>query len=317
MVKFTPSGAVHMNFAVTGGAGFIGSHLVRRLVSDGHHVTIIDDFSRGSLANLDGIHEKIHIEKMDICDRDALDGVLQGADGIFHQAALGSVPESWKSPDTYQRVNVGGTGNVFRIASSYHIKVVYASSASVYGDTQRIPITEDFERRPINPYGKTKLDCETLAEGYMEKGSQIVGLRYFNVFGEGQNPAYAGVITCFLNRLNAGEPPIIFGDGSQIRDFTFVGDVVEANLTAMTGSVMGGFFNIGGGKSTSLTDLAGMMTRLAGMYVKPLYENPRPRDAKISTADISKSAKLLGWSPRTSLEDGLRTLFQGSASKSS
>ena len=306
-----------MNFAVTGGAGFIGSHLVRRLVSEGHNVTIIDDFSRGSLANLDGIHEKIHIEKMDICDRDALDGVLQGADGIFHQAALGSVPESWKSPDTYQRVNVGGTENVFRIASSYHIKVVYASSASIYGDTQRIPITEDFERRPINPYGKTKLDCETLAERYMEKGLQIVGLRYFNVFGEGQNPAYAGVITCFLNRLNAGEPPIIFGDGSQIRDFTFVGDVVEANLTAMTGSVVGGFFNIGGGKSTSLTDLAGMMTRLAGMHVKPLYENPRPGDAKISTADISKSAELLGWSPRTSLEDGLRTLFQGSASKSS
>ena len=317
MVKFTPSGAVHMNFAVTGGAGFIGSHLVRRLVSEGHNVTIIDDFSRGSLANLDGIHEKIHIEKMDICDRDALDGVLQGADGIFHQAALGSVPESWKSPDTYQRVNVGGTENVFRIASSYHIKVVYASSASIYGEVQRIPITEDFERRPINPYGKTKLDCETLAERYMEKGLQIVGLRYFNVFGEGQNPAYAGVITCFLNRLNAGEPPIIFGDGSQIRDFTFVGDVVEANLTAMTGSVVGGFFNIGGGKSTSLTDLAGMMTRLAGMHVKPLYENPRPGDAKISTADISKSAELLGWSPRTSLEDGLRTLFQGSASKSS
>ena len=317
MIKFTPSGAVHMNFAVTGGAGFIGSHLVHRLASEGHNVTIIDDFSRGSLANLNDIHEKIHIEKMDICDRDALDGVLQGADGIFHQAALGSVPESWKSPDTYQRVNVGGTENVFRIASSYHIKVVYASSASIYGEVQRIPITEDFERKPINPYGKTKLDCETLAERYMEKGSQIVGLRYFNVFGEGQNPAYAGVITCFLNRLNAGEPPIIFGDGSQIRDFTFVGDVVEANLTAMTGSVVGGFFNIGGGKSTSLTDLAGMMTRLAGMHVKPLHENPRPRDAKISTADISKSAELLGWSPKTSLEDGLRTLFQGSASKSS
>ena len=306
-----------MNFAVTGGTGFIGSHLVRRLVSEGHNVTIIDNFSRGSLANLDGIHEKIHIEKMDICDRDALDGVLQGADGIFHQAALGSVPESWKNPDTYQRVNVGGTENVFRTASNHHIKVVYASSASIYGDIQRIPITEDFERRPINPYGKTKLDCETLAERYMKEGSQIVGLRYFNVFGAGQNPAYAGVITCFLNRLNAGEPPIIFGDGSQIRNFTFVDDVVEANLIAMTGNVVGGFFNIGGGKSTSLTDLAHMMIRLAGRHVKPLYENPRPGDAKISTADISKSAKILGWSPRTSLEDGLRTLFQGSASKSS
>ena len=317
MVKFTPFGAMHMNFVVTGGAGFIGSHLVRRLVLDGYNVTIIDDFSRGSLANLDGMHEKIHIEKMDICDRDALDGILQGADGIFHQAALGSVPESWKNPDTYQRVNVAGTENVFRTAKRHHIKVVYGSSASIYGEVQRIPITEDFERRPINPYGKTKLDCETLAERYVEKGSQIVGLRYFNVFGMGQNPAYAGVITCFLNRLNAGESPIIFGNGSQIRDFTFVDDVVEANLIAMTGNVVSGFFNIGGGKSTSLTDLAGMMTRLADKHVKPLYENPRPRDAKISTADISKSAEILGWSPKTSLEDGLRTLFQGSASKSS
>ena len=297
-----------MNFAVTGGAGFIGSHLARRLVSEGHDVTIIDDFSRGRLANLDGIHEKIHIEKMDVCDRDTLDDVLQSADGIFHQAALGSVPESWKSPDTYQRVNVGGTENVFRIARRYHIKVVYASSASIYGEIQRIPITEDSERRPISPYGKTKLDCETLAERYMEKGSQIVGLRYFNVFGAGQNPAYAGVITCFLNRLNAGEPPIIFGDGSQIRDFTFVGDVVEANLIAMTGS-MDGFFNIGGGKSTSLTDLARIMIGLSGRHVSPLYENPRLGDAKISTADISKSAELLGWRPKTSLEDGLRTLF--------
>lgn len=309
MVKFTSAGAIHMNFAVTGGSGFIGSHLARRLVSEGHDVTIIDDFSRGRLANLDGIHEKIHIEKMDICDRDTLDDVLQSADGIFHQAALGSVLESWRNPDTYQRVNVGGTKNVFRTASSHHIKVVYASSASVYGDAQRIPITEDSDRRPISPYGRTKLDCETMAERYMEKGSQIVGLRYFNVFGAGQNPDYAGVITCFLNRLNAGEPPIIFGDGSQIRDFIFVGDVVEANLTAMTGSVVGGFFNIGGGKSTSLTDLARIMIGLSGRHVSPLYENPRPSDAKISTADISKSAKILGWSPRTSLEDGLRTLF--------
>ncbi len=306
-----------MNFAVTGGAGFIGSHLVRRLVSEGHNVTIIDDFSRGRSANLDDIREKIRLEKIDICDQDALDGVLQGTDGIFHQAALGSVPESWKNPDRYQRVNVGGTENVFRIATKHRIKVVYASSASIYGDIQRIPITEDFERRPISPYGKTKLDCEILAERYVGEGSQIVGLRYFNVFGAGQNPAYAGVVTSFLNRLNAGEPPIIFGDGTQIRDFTFVGDVVDANLTAMSSGIVEGFFNIGGGKSTSLADLAQIMTRLSGKNVEPTYENPRPGDAKISTADISKSAKLLRWEPKTSLEDGLRTLFQGSASRSS
>ena len=306
-----------MNFAVTGGAGFIGSHLVRRLVSEGHNVTIIDDFSRGRPANLDDIHEKIHLEKIDICDQDALDGALQGTDGIFHQAALGSVPESWKNPDTYQKVNVGGAENVFRIATKHHIKVVYASSASIYGDIQRIPITEDFERRPISPYGQTKLDCEMVAERYVGEGAQIVGLRYFNVFGTGQNPAYAGVITSFLNRLNAGESPIIFGDGTQIRDFTFVGDVVDANLAAMTSSVVGGFFNIGGGKSTSLADLAHMMIRLSGRHMKPLYESPRPGDAKISTADISKAARLLGWRPKTSLEEGLQTLFQGSASKSS
>ena len=306
-----------MNFAVTGGAGFIGSHLTRRLVSEGHGVTVVDDLSRGSLANLDGIHEKIRFEETDICDRDALDGVLRGTDGIFHQAALGSVPESWKNPNRYQRVNVEGTENVFRTASRHRIRVVYASSASIYGDIQRIPITEDSERKPISPYGRTKLDCEILAERYMKEGSQIVGLRYFNVLGVGQNPAYAGVITKFLNRLNAGEPPVIFGDGTQIRDFTFVGDVIEANLAAMASDIVGGFFNIGGGRSTSLADLARMMIRLSGSHMEPLYETPRPGDAKISTADISKSARLLGWKPETSLEDGLRTLFQGSASKSS
>ena len=306
-----------MNFAVTGGAGFIGSHLTRRLVSEGHGVTVVDDLSRGSLANLDGIHERIHLEEMDLCDRDPLDGVLRKTDGVFHQAALGSVPESWKNPGRYQRVNVEGTENVFRTASRHRIRVVYASSASIYGDIQRIPITEDSERKPISPYGRTKLDCEILAERYVKEGSQIVGLRYFNVFGAGQNPAYAGVITKFLNRLNAGEPPVIFGDGTQIRDFTFVGDVVEANLAAMASGIVGGFFNIGGGRSTSLADLARMMIRLSGSHMEPLYETPRPGDAKISTADISKSARLLGWKPETSLEDGLRTLFQGSASKSS
>ena len=305
-----------MNFTVTGGAGFIGSHLTHRLVSEGHDVTVVDDLSRGSLTNLDGIYERIHLEEMDICDRDALDGVLRGTDGVFHQAALGSVPESWKNPDRYQRVNVEGTENVFRTASRYRIRVIYASSASIYGNIQRIPITEDYERRPISPYGRTKLDCEILAERYVEEGSQIVGLRYFNVFGIGQNPAYAGVITKFLNLLNVGEPPVIFGDGSQIRDFTFVGDVVEANLAAMASGIVGGFFNIGGGRSTSLADLARMMIRLSGRNMEPLYENPRPGDAKISTADISKSARLLGWKPKMSLEDGLRTLFQSSVSKS-
>ena len=298
-----------MNFIVTGGTGFIGSHLVLRLISKGYNVTIIDNFSRGSISNLNGMHKKVCIKKIDICDWNALNDVLQDADGIFHQAALGSVPESWKDPDKYQMVNVGGTENVFRIASNHHIKVVYASSSGIYGNVQKIPITENSEGRPINPYGKTKLDCENMAEKYVKKGTRIIGLRYFNVFGARQNPAYAGVITCFLNRLNAGKPPIIFGDGSNTRDFIFVDDVVEANLTAMTGNVTKGFFNIGGGKPTSLTDLAHMMIKLSGKHVKPLHENSRQGDIKSSIADISKSAKILGWKPKTSLENGLRMLF--------
>ena len=317
MVKITLSYVIRMNFIVTGGAGFIGSHLVHHLVSERHSVTVIDDLSRGSLANLNDIRNKIHIKKIDICEQEHLDNIIQDADGIFHQAALVSVPESWKSPDTYQKVNVDGTENIFKIATKLDIKVVYASSASVYGDCKTIPIREDSERKPLNPYGKTKLDCETIAKRYVKMGAQIIGLRYFNVFGAGQNSNYAGVITHFLNRLNADKLPIIFGDGSQIRDFVFVGDVVQANLAAMSSNVTDGFFNIGGGIPTTLTDLAHAMIRLScTQMIEPKYEPTRHGDAKISIADISKAANQLGWRPKTTLEDGLQTLLQDSVNRS-
>ena len=305
-----------MNIVVTGGAGFIGSHLVRRLVSDGHRITVIDDLVRGRLANLNDVREKIDFVNLDICDHDGLGEVLRGADGIFHQAALGSVPESYENYDRYERVNVGGTENVFRIARESRTKVVYASSSSVYGNVQRMPITEDFERRPLNPYGRTKLDGEIIAERYAGTGSRIIGLRYFNVFGAGQNPNYAGVISKFLDRLSEGKPPIIFGDGSQIRDFTFIDDVVGANLAAMSSDVGYGFFNVGGGRSTSLKDLARMMIKIAGLSLEPQYDEPRQGDPMQSTADISKSAKLLGWRPKVTVEEGLRKLFRDYASSS-
>ena len=299
-----------MKFAVTGGAGFIGSHLVRFLVSNGHDVTVVDNLVRGNMANLEDISAEIRFEEVDIRDQDGLDAVLRDVDGIFHQAALGFVPESWNDPGSYRSVNVDGTKNVFRIARRHRIRVVYASSSSVYGDVQSIPIKEDAKRVPLSPYGKTKLDCEMLAEDCVGDGMQIIGLRYFNVFGSGENPNYARVIPRFMNNICRGEPPVIFGDGSHVKDFTFVQDVVEANVLAMSGDVKPGFFNIGGGRPITLDGLARTIISLSGMNVEPLYDKPRRGDPKMSTADITKAARVLGWKPKTSLEEGLRTMLR-------
>ena len=303
-----------MRFAITGGAGFIGSHLVRRLVSNGHDVTVIDNLVRGNMANLDGVLESIRFEEVDIRDQEELDTALRGADGIFHLAALGFVPESWNDPALYRSVNVGGTRNVFRIAGRRHIKVVYASSSSVYGNAQSIPIVESAERVPVSPYGRTKLDCEILAEECVGNGTRIIGLRYFNVFGRGENPNYARVIPRFLNKISRGEPPVIFGDGSHVKDFTFVQDVVEANVLAMHSGVGSGFFNIGGGRPVTLKQLARMLISLLGANVEPIHDRPRRGDPKMSAADITKAASVLGWKPKVSLEEGLQTLLRGSDS---
>ena len=298
-----------MNFAVTGGIGFIGSHLVKHLVSEGHTVLVIDNQFRGRLSNLGEIKDKVNFVKLDILDYDELKKSLQNVDGIFHQAALTSVPESYEKENEYKKVNVTGTENIFKIAKDYQIKVVYASSSSVYGDIEKIPITENFNRNPINPYGLTKLEDEFLAERYAKSGVEIIGLRYFNVYGIGQTLDYAGVITKFLDKITVNESPIIFGDGSQIRDFIFVKDVARANLSAMISDVKHGFFNIGTGKFISINDLAHLMIKISGKSIEPKYENLPPGDIKLSVADISNSIKLLNWKPNTTLEEGLQTLF--------
>ena len=298
-----------MNFAVTGGIGFIGSHLVKHLVSEGHTVLVIDNQFRGRLSNLGEIQDKVNFVKLDILDYDELKKSLQNVDGIFHQAALTSVPESYEKENEYKKVNVTGTENIFKIAKEYQIKVVYASSSSVYGDIEKIPITENFNRNPINPYGLTKLEDEFLAERYAKSGVEIIGLRYFNVYGIGQTLDYAGVITKFLDKITVNESPIIFGDGSQIRDFIFVKDVARANLSAMISDVKHGFFNIGTGKFISINDLAHLMIKISGKSIEPKYENLPPGDIKLSVADISNSIKLLNWKPNTTLEEGLQTLF--------
>ena len=298
-----------MNFAITGGAGFIGSHLTEYLVSKGHDVTVVDNLSRGKLYNLKEIDKKINFVKLDILDYDELRDALQDADGIFHQAALGSVPESYKKEDKYRKVNIVGTENIFRISKDFQIKTVYASSSSVYGNVKKIPITEGAERKPLNPYGCTKLEGEILAEKYVRSGAQIIGLRYFNVFGIRQNLNYAGVITYFLDNLRKGKPPVIFGDGTQVRDFIFVQDVVLANLAAMMGKIKCGFFNIGSGNPLSIKDLAYLMIKISGQTLEPEYVNLRFGDPKLSAADISYSKKLLGWMPETTLEEGLHSIW--------
>lgn len=298
-----------MNFAVTGGTGFIGSHLVKHLVSMGYDVTIIDNQFRGKLSNLDGVQDKVNFVKLDILDYENLEDILKNTDGIFHQAALTSVPESYEKEEEYKKVNVIGTENTFKIANKFQIKVVYASSSSVYGNIEKIPITEDFERKPINPYGLTKLEDEFLAEKYTKLGTQIIGLRYFNVYGIGQTLDYAGVITKFLDKIRENKSPVIYGDGSQIRDFIFVKDVARANLCAMKSNVKKGFFNIGTGISISIKELANLMIKISGKSLEPVFEKLPPGDVKLSKADVSNSMKLLNWKSETSLEEGLKTLF--------
>jgi UDP-glucose 4-epimerase len=299
-----------MKFAVTGGAGFIGNYLVKKLISENHQVIVIDNFHTGKEENLKQIIKCIEIQKTDIRDFDQLKKTLKKVDGVFHKAALTTVPESFIKPEEYNDVNVVGTDNVFKIAKEYNLKVVYASSSSVYGNTEKIPIKEDFPRNPINPYGKTKLDDEYLAEKYSSENLDVIGLRYFNVYGIGQTGSYAGVITQFLNRLKENKPPIINGEGNQIRDFVYVKDVAQANLVAMKSNVKKGFFNIGSGKTISIKKLAEIMIDLSGLDLEPIFGKKLEGDIEKSQADTYLTSKMLGWKSETILKDGLKALYK-------
>ena len=196
---------------------------------------------------------------MDIRNYESMENILKNIDGVFHQAALTVVQDSFSNPKEYYDVNVQGTENIFKLSIENKFKVVYASSSSVYGHKQKMPIEESMERKPINPYGQTKLECEHLFEKYSKLGGSIIGLRYFNIFGKGQTVEYAGVITKFIERLKEGKAPIIFGKGSQIRDFISVDDIAKANLMAMNCNESNLLVNIGSGKAISILELANMM----------------------------------------------------------
>jgi UDP-glucose 4-epimerase len=298
-----------VNLIVTGGAGFIGSHLTKYLIKKGHNVSVIDSLSRGNFDNLREIKDQIDFQEIDILDYEKMKNVVKNADGIFHQAALGSVPQSFKEPEEYHRVNAIGTENVLKLAKEFGFKVVYASSSSVYGNQDKFPIKEDAEKKPLNPYGQSKLESEQFAKKYADIGVKVIGLRYFNVFGIGQNPNYAGVVPKFIERLVQHKPPIIYGDGNQLRNFTFVDDVVEANVLAFENKIEHAFMNIATGVMTSVKELAEIMIRLSGLSLEPTYEQAREGDIEKSQADISLAKNLINWTPKTTLEEGLEKIF--------
>ena len=300
---------------VTGGAGFIGSHLSEELVRQGYQVIILDDLSTGKIKNIELLLKKESVEFIqgNITDPPLLQQLFQGVDYIFHQAAIPSVPRSIENPQISHEANVTGTINVLLAARDNGIKkVIYASSSSIYGDTPTLPKREDMLPNPQSPYAVSKLAGEYYCQVFHQVyGLPTVCLRYFNVYGPRQDPdsQYAAVIPKFIKRVSGREAPIIFGDGEQTRDFTFVKDVIKANIIGAESDVSG-VFNIGTGESISINRLAELIIRLVGNSVEPIHEEPRSGDVRHSLADISK-ARAIGYEPKYSLEDGLREIIRG------
>ena len=295
---------------VTGGAGFIGSHLAEEMVQRDYHVVIIDNLSTGKVANIDSILKsgKAELLQSSITDLPLLRSVFRGAEYVFHQAAIPSVLRSVEHPLDSHEANVTGTLNVLLAARDAGVKkVVCASSSAVYGDAPGLPKTEDMTPCPQSPYAVTKLAgeyyCKVFSEGY---GMPTACLRYFNVYGPRQDPnsQYAAVIPKFMSQISEGKPPVIFGDGEQSRDFVFVGDVVAANILAAESEAVGSF-NIGSGERITINKLVSLLIKILGQDIEPAYRPPRPGDIKHSVADISKS-KSFGYLPHHSLEEGLR-----------
>ena len=297
---------------VTGGAGFIGSHLVDALVERGAKVRVLDNFFTGRRENLEQSIGRIDLVEGDIRELDACRQACDGVQFIFHEAALGSVPRSMKDPATTIAINVGGTANVFTAARDAGVRrVVYASSSSVYGDSDVLPKREGQEGRPLSPYALSKAVDEQLAATFVRcYGMEVVGLRYFNVFGPRQDPSgpYAAVIPKWLSALSSDQAPIVFGDGGQSRDFTYVTDAVRANLLAAGASaaVSGRVYNIAGGERTTLLRLAHLLGEVTGKSGKPVHEPLRQGDIPHSFADLTLATEHLEYAPMFSLANGLK-----------
>lgn len=299
------------NYLVTGGAGFIGSHLAERLARDGHAVRVLDDFSAGSEANLATFRERIEVVRGDIGNLDVVREAVRDVEVVFHQAALGSVPRSVADPLTTHEVNITGTLNVLLAARDAGVRrLVYASSSSVYGETPELPKRETMSPQPLSPYALSKLAGEHYISVFKEVyGFEAVALRYFNIFGPRQDPNshYAAVMPKFATALLEGRRPTIYGDGLQSRDFTYVENVVEANLRASEAAdVAGRVFNVACGGRYTLLDLLEKMKTFLGSSVEPLHEAARAGDVRDSQAAIDAAQAAFDYRVFVDFEEGLR-----------
>lgn len=298
-------------YLVTGGAGFIGSHLVAALLTRGQSVRVVDSLVTGHRHNLADVSSEIEFIEGDLADLGVARLAAAGVDCVLHQAAIPSVPRSVADPVTSNRANVDATLNVLLAARDAGVRrVVYAASSSAYGDTETLPKHEAMPTRPLSPYALQKLVGEQYGTLFSDLyGLETVSIRYFNVFGPRQDPSspYSGVISRFLLALVDGERPTIYGDGEQTRDFTYVDNVVDGVLKASTADgVSGRVLNVATGGRTSLNELWALLQRLTGAAVVPTYADPRPGDVRDSQADISLARSLLGYTPIVGLEEGLR-----------
>jgi nucleoside-diphosphate-sugar epimerase len=297
-------------YVVTGGAGFIGSHLVERLLKDGSEVRVVDNFTTGKLENIARFDGNIKIYDVSVTDKAALDTAFVGADYVYHQAALPSVPRSIQDPLTTHDMNVTGTLNVLIAARDAAVKrVIYAASSSAYGDQEGDAKIETMLPHPLSPYGVSKLAGELYCRAFTASyGLETVCLRYFNVFGPRQDPQslYAAVIPRFITAILRGEPPIIYGDGEQSRDFTYIDNVVHGNMLAASAPEANGqVINLALGGSIRLNDLVARLNQILGTDIQAVYEAPRTGDIIHSRADISLAEDLLDFAPIVDFDDGL------------
>jgi nucleoside-diphosphate-sugar epimerase len=303
-------------YLVTGGAGFIGSHIAAALAGSGARVRVLDDLSTGHAENLDEVGGRVEFVRASLLDADALTRALEGVELVFHEAAIPSVPRSVENPQETHRACVEGTFALLVAARAAGVRrVVYAASSSAYGDQPTLPKVEDMPPQPLSPYAAAKLVGEYYCQVWTRTyGFETVSLRYFNVFGPRQDPGspYSGVISRFIAALMSGERPVIYGDGEQSRDFTYISNVVDANLRAAeTARGVGEVLNVATGERSTLNRLLEVLKGITGkMDVEPEHREQRVGDVRHSLADITRARELLGYEPKVGLEEGLRKTIE-------
>jgi len=303
-----------MHIIVTGGAGFIGSHLTEMILEQGHHVTVIDNFSTGKWTNLPTHSDRLTVHEMDICNFEGILSIVQGADAIVHLAAVASVQASVDAPRQTHAINLDGTINLLEAAKIHDISTfVFASSAAIYGNNQNLPLKEDTPPAPMTPYAVDKLGSEYYIDFYRRQfGLKTTVFRFFNVYGPRQDPSspYSGVISILIDRAHNKLPFTVFGDGLQSRDFIYVKDLAEILCKAATQQAPSGYtINVGNGIQTALLDLLTTVETLSGHKLDTSFEAPRPGDIKHSCADNTQLRQLFSYTPKTSIAEGLKQIW--------